>query len=1039
MECNKEEAIRAKEVAEKKMESKDFVNAKKVAQKAHKLDPDLKDISQMILVCDVHCAAQNKIYGNENDWYGILQVEPTADETAIKKQYRKLALLLHPDKNKLVGAADAFKFVGEAQKVLLDSGKRMIYDRKYKASGTGRYPVTNLNMQQGSRQPSSRGVHSWFQNPFPNGATQFMNQEHQQNNQQTQSGSDNLQATFWTACPFCSVRYQYYKEVLNKTLFCQSCKKSFLGCEMNAPNGTCGTKSNQPMHSQQRGSASHNHASGVRQSISKRSSSKPEKPLQEKIFTSEKVSKKKSKKRNKLVESSESSDSDSSTGEEEAMDIEEESHNVLGQNSGYQSEQNLRRSARSKQHISYDENLSSDDDLVTPSKRSKASEASGAAKVEGHMLHKQADLAPDMVEGGKEFKHKENSAKINLQNGLRVAENPYETMSVPENDEKNNTPKIYEYPDPDFSDFDKERTKECFAAGQIWACYDTLDAMPRFYAMIRKVQLPEFKLQITWLEPKPDDKDEINWIRAGLPVSCGKFRLGGSENCEDHGMFSHLACWEKGIRRNDYKIYPRKGETWAIFKDWNIDWHSDLQSKNSYEFDFVEVLSNYVENFGIQVAYLDKLKDFACLFCRTRKEGKDSVLIPAKQILKFSHKVLSFRMTGKEGKNVPAGSFELDPASLPSCQDGTDASENPDRVARQNHLNGSCSRLAEDIQGSKNESKESVTPTQLMEKKEKSEEKEPIVDKISLKDDASHIHLQNPGFKGNGTMGNVMEPIILSDESDKEESAEVTRERFSSLSQAGLDNHPKSSCNGSDGIAEEGVGLSSSASEHHETPDTIFYKFEVDKSMEKFAVGQIWAVYSDEDALPKYYGRVQKIDYSPGFQLHLTWLESCSTSKDVILWKEKDMLFCCGKFKLGKGITRLTVDVFSHQVRAHSVSQKHIYTIIPQTGEVWALYKDWSAEIKKSELENCQYHIVEVLTINKFEITVRFLEQVDGYKSIFKPQMQGQSAVTMVIPFAEQLRFSHKIPAFCLTEEKDGTLRGCLELDTAAMPTYYFR
>ncbi|VVB17487.1 unnamed protein product [Arabis nemorensis] len=50
----------------------------------------------------------------------ILQVEPDADESTIKKQYKKLALHLHPDKNKFPGDESAFKLIGEAKRVLLD-------------------------------------------------------------------------------------------------------------------------------------------------------------------------------------------------------------------------------------------------------------------------------------------------------------------------------------------------------------------------------------------------------------------------------------------------------------------------------------------------------------------------------------------------------------------------------------------------------------------------------------------------------------------------------------------------------------------------------------------------------------------------------------------------------------------------------------------------------------------------------------------------------------------------------------------------------
>ncbi|EEC70674.1 hypothetical protein OsI_01993 [Oryza sativa Indica Group] len=98
MECNKEEALKARDIAAKKMESKDFVGAKRIALKAQRIFPELENISQMLTVCEVHCAAEAKMNGLL-DFYGVLQVDVMADEATTKKQFRKLAFSLHPDKN----------------------------------------------------------------------------------------------------------------------------------------------------------------------------------------------------------------------------------------------------------------------------------------------------------------------------------------------------------------------------------------------------------------------------------------------------------------------------------------------------------------------------------------------------------------------------------------------------------------------------------------------------------------------------------------------------------------------------------------------------------------------------------------------------------------------------------------------------------------------------------------------------------------------------------------------------------------------------
>jgi molecular chaperone DnaJ len=65
-----------------------------------------------------------------SDYYDVLGVPRGADDAAIKKSYRKLAMQHHPDRNNGDRAAEAkFKEITEAYEVLRDPAKRQLYDR----------------------------------------------------------------------------------------------------------------------------------------------------------------------------------------------------------------------------------------------------------------------------------------------------------------------------------------------------------------------------------------------------------------------------------------------------------------------------------------------------------------------------------------------------------------------------------------------------------------------------------------------------------------------------------------------------------------------------------------------------------------------------------------------------------------------------------------------------------------------------------------------------------------------------------------------
>ena len=89
----------------------------------------------------------------EKDLYSILGVKKSDDAAAVKKQYRKLARELHPDKTKGdKKLEEKFKSVSEAYEVLSDDKKRAEYDEMREAFKGGRIPQGGPNFGGGGFQ-----------------------------------------------------------------------------------------------------------------------------------------------------------------------------------------------------------------------------------------------------------------------------------------------------------------------------------------------------------------------------------------------------------------------------------------------------------------------------------------------------------------------------------------------------------------------------------------------------------------------------------------------------------------------------------------------------------------------------------------------------------------------------------------------------------------------------------------------------------------------------------------------------------------------
>ncbi|MCL7022867.1 hypothetical protein MKW94_007868 [Papaver nudicaule] len=1007
MECNKDEAIRAKELAEKKMSSKDFAGARKMIIKAQKLYPSLENITQMLCVCEVHCSAECRVQGLDPDWYTILQIEQTADDLSIKKQYRKLALLLHPDKNKFPGAEAAFKLISEAQNLLNDRIARQTYD--WRRMTMRAEPSCQQNQSQPqpirnnypSKQPgiysnpasTSTAAHSASTNP------------QQQKQHQTQPMFANGQQTFWTACPFCSSRCQAYRDKIQKAIRCQKCQQPFIAFELH--NQGMPSVANNPSSSKkteglsQNGQMAQENIQGnhgravpvsqpptktgrasvvagapkpkVKEDVNVRSDAGAPKPKAKEdmnvcsdagaegkgISTEHKLSGTKNRKRGRNSELEEFSVRCNTGSGSNMKGVDHEAR----QNSGMNSGRATRSTSRQNHDVSYKENVSDDNDIASRSRRKTT-----RINERGEKVEKSESRVP--LEESAPGRKAENCKK----NGEEVS------ADIDNNEE----PVDVDVPDPDFYDFDRDRSEDCFAVDQMWAIFDDVDGMPRFYARIKKVYSP-FKVDITWLDFAARGVDETAWRRSRLPVACGKFKHEKTDTIEDICIFSHRIVWEKGVR-NSYTIYPRKGETWAVYKNWNVKWSSDPNNHREFEYEYVVVLSDFTQESGISVARLVKLKGFVCLFMPTKSTGMTSFQIPSNEVLRFSHRVPSFRTSGKERKDVPGGYFELDPASLPS---------NLEEVS--------------DCIDVKADGKIVLEEKPRMSKKRKNPDEKSTLNASSAGRTRSSSRMSN-GYNKNANEENIGKSVPKSFSASDGVTAKTER------------------------VSEQSSSLSTDSCV---IPESAFYFFEVDKTQEKFQAGQVWALYCELDGLPKYYAQIKKVVSTPKFKLHIKWLEACTPPMGVLQWHDKKMPICCGVFSSGDNAEFNSTDTFSHLLKEAAAVKGYKYEIYPRKGEVWAIYRNFSSEWSSSDLQTCQYDICKVAKADG-AMKVLILEKVSGYETVFKGQRISGSEFIVEIPHHQLLRFSHQIPAIQLTDEKQGTLRGCWELDPKAMPVCFF-
>jgi curved DNA-binding protein CbpA len=671
-ESNRDEALRAKEIAERKLNSRDLKAARKFALKAERLNPSLDGISQLLSTIEVYQASENR-YGGESDWYGVLGLSAFSDEETVKKQYRKLALQLHPDKNKSVGAEGAFKLISEALSVLSDTSRKSIYDQKCKSYGNSTPTINNGVSSSSSTRARKRAASS------------------------TGSGSGSSLRTgvdtFWTSCNRCRMQYEYLRIYLNHNLLCPNCHNAFMAVETGFPCNGSGSNSNFSYS----GTNSKNY-----DSYGNNSSNFQWQNNQQQKLTS-------SRGRRKHEETAYGFNYDYNYNNSNKTNNYNYSYSSGGSANVYPQEKPAKRLGRppKRMRFSYGETINGSERQVqdperpngffqagndnssnnnnnsggnytnncnlpsrVPTRRNNFRDIS-QIDIRAMLMEKTRNLVVKKLEEWRISKanEKENDESTHVEDDMSDGKNNEVAEVIPADGRKVvkvvRQPVSIDVPDPDFYDFDKDRTEKAFDGDQVWATYDSEDGMPRLYAMVQKIITKKpFTIRMSFLNSKSNlELGPINWVGSGFTKTCGDFRVGRYQVTDTVNIFSHRVKFEKGPR-GIIKIVPRKGETWAVYKKWSPEWNELTPEDIIYKYEIVEIVTDYDVDNGVEVVPMVKVAGFKAVFHR-HMDPSEVRRIPREEMFRFSHGIPSRPLTGEEAANSPKGCHELDPAATP--------------------------------------------------------------------------------------------------------------------------------------------------------------------------------------------------------------------------------------------------------------------------------------------------------------------------------------------------------------------------------------
>ncbi|KAM1993057.1 hypothetical protein TB2_008931 [Malus domestica] len=627
MEELEKEAQRLKSLAEAKYKDSNVKSALKYAKRAERLCPSMEGISSMVTALKIiHMASKSP----NPDWYKVLQVEPFAHINTIKKNYKKFAFLLHPDKNPHAGSEEAFKLVNEAVRFLSDKLRRKEYDMKLRI----RIQDEKIKESGVGGLGSSMGVES---------------------------------DTFWTACSTCRLLHQFERRYLGHNLVCPSCRKSFKALEVESGE-------NAKIRTSER----------LRKASLASKGGMSSEGLGRRVSDSGEINggtggrRKSDGLQRKGEVGTGDLDSQVSAGRRKRGVLERKGEGATGDvdcqvtcgDAGELSSLRLRRRMSSVGEVM---------ERSKPKKAKTGDEMMTLAEIkqkvrEGKLKMKDKEDERDKKEKRERLRHENLKKGKNLEVERCAASKKKDLESDKSKGtsiekcrgSKSGDLEIMVVEDSDFYDFDKDRVGRSFEKGQVWAIYDDDDGMPRLYGLIDEVvSVKPFEVKMSWLDLQ-NNSDE--WLasseKMGFHVSCGRFKVSRKTSINSLNIFSHLVDCER-VAREIYHIYPKKGSVWAFYNEAALDAEGRNWSvKDKRCYDIVVFLTTYSEMYSMSIGYLEKVDGLKTVFKR-REIGSHAVrLLETSDVRLASHQIPSRKLSGDEAPNIFKDCWELDPASL---------------------------------------------------------------------------------------------------------------------------------------------------------------------------------------------------------------------------------------------------------------------------------------------------------------------------------------------------------------------------------------